>query len=387
MSEVEFRLSELRAAADSFRHSAQQIDLSLHTVQQIMALTLFEFPTLEKSLIALAYQTQQSTMDEWALILERFGTRLGNATDELEQALNDFVAEKQQPVQTTPRPFVPMSPITSAPAHDPRLAAMQALAGQARSTTTPEPTVALLSDDAYFSAANRQRYDELNNRQNLLGVMEQQLADLTTQREILAQDITALQNRLLTFDPSADVNSLPRIQALQTDLARMDAQIADLQHDIGTVRGQIVDLNHRLALVTASPTADVPTLIALEGSQTAEIIKLNTEGCVNYIVNKMPIPANLPRDAHLWDDMALRYPEYGIRIGDEPLVGSVIVLEREHSYADDIAGHLFYVESVVNGEVWVTDNTHAEPVRLSDLTTETTGDSIKYLYFPWHTQA
>lgn len=387
MSEVEFRLSELRAAADSFRHSAQQIDLSLHAVQQLIALTLLEFPTLEKSLLALEYQTQQSNMDEWALMLERFGTRLGDATHELEQALNSFATETRLPTQTAPRPFVPIAPAPSAPPRDPRLTAMQALAAQEHVTGTPEPTSTLLADDQYFSVANRQRYEELNNRQNLLGVMEQQLTDLTTQREILAQDITALQNRLLTFDPTTDVNSLPRIQALQTDLARIDAQIADLQYDIGTVRGQIADLNHRLALVTPSPTADVPTLIALEGSQTAEIIKLNTEGCVNYIVNKMPIPANLPRDAHLWDDLALRYPEYGIRIGEEPLVGSVIVLEREHSYADDIAGHLFYVESVINGEVWVTDDTHAEPVRLSDLTTETTGDSIKYLYFPWHTQA
>lgn len=91
-------------------------------------------------------------------------------------------------------------------------------------------------------------------------------------------------------------------------------------------------------------------------------------------------------DAHSWNDLVLEHPEYGISIGDQPLEGSVIVLEREHSYADDVFGHVLYVESVSDGEVWVTDNNNPEPIRFSDLTDQTTGDLVSYLYFPWHTR-
>ena len=47
-----------------------------------------------------------------------------------------------------------------------------------------------------------------------------------------------------------------------------------------------------------------------------------------------------------------------------------------------------YVERVDNGVVWITDNNHPNmPIRLTDLTGETSGPNIHYLYFPWQTQA
>jgi hypothetical protein len=62
-------------------------------------------------------------------------------------------------------------------------------------------------------------------------------------------------------------------------------------------------------------------------------------------------------------------------------------MERDHPYADDIFGHLMYVEKVEGNLIWVTDNNHATPVLLSELTDELTGDNINYLYFPWRTKA
>jgi hypothetical protein len=46
-----------------------------------------------------------------------------------------------------------------------------------------------------------------------------------------------------------------------------------------------------------------------------------------------------------------------------------------------------YVERVENGEVWITDNLHPNPVKLSALTDQTSGPNMEYLYFPWQTHA
>jgi hypothetical protein len=102
----------------------------------------------------------------------------------------------------------------------------------------------------------------------------------------------------------------------------------------------------------------------------------------------MPIPEGIARHAFLWDDKAQQLAQYGVTSGDMPLVGSVVVLEKEHSYADDTFGHLLYVEGVEDGDVWVTDNLHPnQPVKLANLTDELSGPNIKYLNFPWHTRA
>ena len=109
---------------------------------------------------------------------------------------------------------------------------------------------------------------------------------------------------------------------------------------------------------------------------------------MNYVVNRMPIPPELPFNAHLWDEQVMKHgPKYGMSIGTVPLEGSVLVMEREHSYANDIYGHVMYVEKVEDGIVWVTDNNYPDKlVRLDHLTTETSGPYIKYLYFPWQTK-
>jgi hypothetical protein len=90
----------------------------------------------------------------------------------------------------------------------------------------------------------------------------------------------------------------------------------------------------------------------------------------------------------LWDQAAVQLPQYGITSGDIPLTGSVMVLEPTHSYADDVFGHILYVEKVDHGIVWVTDNLHPDsPVQLTAIMDEISGPNVTYLYFPWHTQA
>jgi surface antigen len=108
---------------------------------------------------------------------------------------------------------------------------------------------------------------------------------------------------------------------------------------------------------------------------------------VNYIAGRVPIPGDLAANAHLWDDRAAELTRFGIRVGSEPLTGSILVMETDHPFASDNYGHVMLVESVgSDGSIWVTDNTHPTPVRLSDLTDEVTGDRIKYLYLPWYTR-
>lgn len=163
----------------------------------------------------------------------------------------------------------------------------------------------------------------------------------------------------------------------------MQAQTAKIRG----IEAELADLSLRLDKITPAPGADPALIKAMEGAQTAAIIKQNTQDCVNYVVNRMAIPPKLPTDAHLWNDNIAKMPEYGIRIGHEPLEGSVMVMEREHPYADDLYGHLMYVERVEGDRVWVTDNYHPEPVLLTDVTDVTSGPTITYLYFPWETKA
>jgi surface antigen len=240
--------------------------------------------------------------------------------------------------------------------------------------------------DDYISVFNRPAYDRLVQEQAALADSQKQLDELLQTRQDTVEDLEALKNRLVSFDKNVNLETVPRVQALESQLAALDTEIANVQHDIGDLKANIADLNHRLTLVKPGAGADLNLIITMETSQTSEWIKQNTQDCVNYIVNRMPIPGGMPADAHLWDEMAQKFPQYGITSGNVPLVGSVIVMETPHSYASDLYGHLMYVESIDGADVWVTDNLHAEPVKLSDLTAELSGDNLKYLYFPWHTK-
>lgn len=200
-------------------------------------------------------------------------------------------------------------------------------------------------EPAYISAANRELYDQLVETRQALDTIKQ------------------------TPDPTPEV----------------EAEVTELE-------GQIKALEQRLERVTPNKGADIERIRAMEGSTTSQAVLDATRpadqsvGCVHHICERMPIPSEIAANAHMWDDRALSYPQYGIKVGDVPLAGSVLVMEALHPYAHDVYGHVMYVEKVENGVIWVTDNMHPEPIPLTDLTTEASGPNIKFLYLPWHTR-
>jgi hypothetical protein len=240
--------------------------------------------------------------------------------------------------------------------------------------------------DAYVSRYNRPLYDELQAHKDNLRQQEERLAYLKLMRDEKEADLLALQNRL-TSEGVEKIDTVTKVQALRGEIASIDGEMTSVTGEISTIRNDIDGLQERLARVMPGQGANLSLIRELEKGETWDIVKRNTYGCVNHIVSKMPIPAVIANDAYLWNDNVLRYAEYGISSGDVPLPGSVIAFEREHSWADSQYGHLMYVEKVVNGEVWITDNYHPNTaVRLTDITTEISGENVTYLYFPWHTR-
>jgi hypothetical protein len=175
---------------------------------------------------------------------------------------------------------------------------------------------------------------------------------------------------------------------MQGQLDALDGQIAGLETEISELQVDVNTITQRLERVAPTMGADLSEIVALEGARNPVWMQESTFGCVNHIVDKMPLPNGVPRDALLWDDAALELPQYGISWGDTPLEGSVLQLDPSHPYADDRYGHVMYVERVEGDTVWVTDNLNpTDPVRLQDLTSRLFGEDMRYLYFPWHTGA
>lgn len=393
MTEVEFKIHELRAAADQFRISSLNIDQSVQLVRGIIEPLLPQLESGEGRLFAQDYHAQRVFLEQWMELLTRFALKLAEAGDDLEEALVGGRPGKEPP-QPSGTPVISTLPPLVLPSLE---AIYRSVAAENNGATLVRPQLNLTTPDdepvrmpeekPYLSAVNSPLYEEMLHHNRKLTERKAELSAMQQQREVLTEDLAALENRLLSYDRSADPGKIPRVQALLVEIRALDHQIEGIKGDIQQLDSDINKLSVRIERITPGRDADLLVIAALEGGETPEIIRQNTEGCVNYIVNRMPIPANIPRDAHLWDNMAARFDQYGIKMGETPLVGSVIVFEAEHSYADSISGHLMYVERVENGHIWITDNTHAEPVLLSELTRELTGPHIKFLYFPWHTQA
>lgn len=246
----------------------------------------------------------------------------------------------------------------------------------------------------YVSAANAPLKRELDEKKALLEQTETRLAELEAERADKADLLGRLQAAVVA-NPEGNRQLEEQIEELKKRLTEIDTEMYYGSEDIPKLRKDIEALQKRLDIFQFGPDADWDAIRSYEGGETSIWIREatrnedNSVNCVNYVVNRMPIPPELPFNAHLWDEQVTKYgSKYGITIGDVPLEGSVIVMEREHSYAHDIYGHVMYVEKVdENGVVWVTDNNYMDkPVRLDDLTSETSGPYIKYLYFPWQTK-
>lgn len=375
MSEVALRLAELREAAELMRRAGRRIDVSLHDIQLVFDHALasgFDDPVMTK--LALQYGQGRFVMDKWVAQLAVFSSNLIAAADDLERAMMTDIPGTGQPY-------------TSSGASG-RFLSVLPFPGDASAPVVSEPSTRSDSSEWFVAGVNRPVYDELVRHRDSLKAAQGHLEELTQQRQEILGDLTALKNRLLSFDREIDLAKMSRVRVMEANIARLDQEILVAKAQVTDLQTGVADLVARLERVQPGNGANLRLIAALENAETAQLVRERTEDCVNHIVNRMPIPSVLSRHAYLWDQMASQYPQYGITSGDIPLAGAVIVMEKAHSYADDVFGHLLYVERVDHGVVWVTDNLHPDnPVRLTDLTEELTGPNIQYLYFPWHTQA
>lgn len=364
MSILEAKLSELRLSSERFLRSSEQIRQSVTTTQEIIdGLFALGYESPGAIQFMMHYNTQRAAMNDWAGTLAQFARVLGGTAEDLER-LNRERSERPFHLRRTHREF-----------GSTEIAAAGVMAAA--------PLAA-----GYVSQANLAVQGQLWDARTQLIDQRAHLAALNEQRAAQAEALEMLRGRIVAHDATANPDSVMRVQAMNAELAALDAQIAEQEADVAALELRVSDLETRLERVEPAPGANPQAIIALEGGQTNPWVQANTQDCVQHIAVRMPIPDALAGDAHLWNDLARQHPEYGISRGDTPLAGSVIVMEREHSYASDDYGHLLYVERVdVNGGVWVTDNHHPEPVLLSALTDEVSGANLHYLYFPWHTRA
>ena len=384
MTEVEVRLDSLRTAASDMQQAGRMITDALEAVQAaVAALYALGLPTGGVGVYSANYAANAGAIQEWPFKLTRFATNLEQAADEIQQAIN----QPARPIAPLGLPFIPESVPLALWGHGFEFQSKARPASPQLEATSAVLEAAPLPLGSYVSAINQPLYDELQRDQRELGNNQLLLSVLTQTRESKLQDLTALKNNLLSYDPQTDLKHTPRVQALEAEIQGYDQQIATAQQNIKQQQANVSMLTERLNRVKPGNGADINLIQGLEGGQTNQWVKANTQDCVNYIATRVPIPDGLARDAYLWNDQAAKLTQFGVTSGNVPLVGSVLVMEKTHSYADHVFGHLMYVERADATGVWITDNLHHDPVNLATLTKETSGANMTYLYFPWQTHA
>lgn len=371
--EIQVKLSDLRGAAEQMRLSCLRIDESAQAVKGIIASLYADGYDGGAGAFALLYAQSYAGMDDRLRDLNEFAGKLSGAADDVERAITPRFATLDALYKASGRHLTNLDAITAA-------------------ITPPAPPMPvqpgiLDHPNIYLNAANRPLFNQLLLDKTSLDSAQMDVNTLQMQRATIQADLTALKDRLLSYDPNTNLSAVPRVAALEEQLRLLDEQIGDAQSRVDTLGGYVDMLTARLNRVMPGMGADVTLIQGMETGETALWVKANTQDCVNYIVGKIPIPDGMAANAYLWNDRAAALPQYGITSGDVPLVGSVLVMEQAHPYADPVFGHLMYVERVDMDGVWISDNLHAEPVRLADLTGETSGANLRYLYFPWHTRA
>jgi hypothetical protein len=411
MPEVHAKLEQMQTAAGVLRDSGVRVDNAVKTVHQTVDdLVALGFESPAAAAFILRYRQERTIMDDWPRLVKLFADRLDEAAEELAQALGLTQSPNTEP-EASPlpaaAPAIPLAVATLATRHiaenlppmgrvrswrrptiSRRRGAAPYVTEKRRQSATPASTASHQETlyPTYLARKNKPLYQQLLQKQAALREAEHDFAQMTEARAVQMDELTALKNRALSADRMARMESIPRYQIMRGNVSELNQDIAEQAQTIRGLRAEITTLNVRLDKITPAPGADPMLVQAMEGAQTAEVIKANTQDCVNYIVTRMPIPGKLASDAHLWNENITKMPEYGIRIGHQPLEGSVMVMEREHPYADDLYGHLMYVEKIEGSQIWVTDNYHPEPVLLTDVTDITSGPTITYLYFPWETK-
>lgn len=387
MTTIEVRLDSLRVAAAEMQQASRSISEALEAVQaEVTALYALGLPAGGVGAFSASYAANVGLMQEWPFKLTRFATNLEQAADDIQQAVN----QTSRPIAPLVLPFIPESIPMALWGHgfEYQSKAKSALSLQNEGTTSAAVVASVpIALGSYISVINQPLYDELQREQRALGNDQLLLSVLTQTKETRIQDLTALKNNLLSFDPKTDLAHTPRVQALEAEIQGYDQQIATTQQTIQQHQSNVAALTERLNRVKPGAGADLNIIQGLEQGQTNQWVKANTQDCVNYIATRVPIPDGLARDAYLWNDQAAKMTQYGVTSGNVPLVGSVLVMEKAHPYADHVYGHLMLVNRVDgDGAVWITDNSHPSvAVKLSDLTGETSGANLSYLYLPWFT--
>lgn len=366
MAAVKITPEELRAAADTLEASARVIHeragQTAEVVNQVVLGGRFQ-GNLAASYIA-RYQRTAETMQNWPGQLAAFANLLRQAADRFEGADR---AEQGG------------GHVLGAAAMNPAFA-------------SSDPAF------AYVSAANKPLYDEMLAAQKELSTTQSGLKSYQMNRQALAEYLENLKARLEGRNflerigdqlHGYDDDYARMIAETEAEIAQYDAGILNKQQAIAELENRIAGTDARLRAVAPPAGANLDSIRSAEAlGQTEPWLVNQTGSCVRHVVQQLPIPVQLhPPNAKDWLAMPDKYPTYGITAHDEPRAGSVLVMQPEHKYASDTHGHVMYVTRVENGEVWVTDNAHANEVRLSKLTKETSGPTIKYLYFPWHTRA
>lgn len=375
MSEVSVRLTELRHASERLRQSAYRLQIAMDTMLPIVDQSLMDALPMSES--AVLYQAHKGKMATMPATITHFAENLEQAADDIAAAMDTQQTGAMSVVHFYAPKRVKIGSGST----------MAALMGTSTGDlSSPSPRKMTL--DEYISTRNQALYGDLNNTQSHLNDRSSALALLINQRTVVAEDLTALKNRMLSYDNSVNIDTHPRIASLQTQLDNLDVKIETIQTEVDQLQLDVNHMTTRLERVAPAAGAELNAIVGLEGTDNPLWMKNSTFGCVNHVVDKMPLPNGVPRDALLWDDAAMQLPQYGISWGDTPLEGSVLQLDPSHPYADDQYGHVLYVEHVDNGVVWVTDNIHPdEPVKLSAIMSKLEGDDMRYMYFPWHTRA
>ncbi len=390
MSELEARLMTLQNGAEQLRQSGARVDLSVQAALReidCLLLTGYESPTTYLLLDELT--RRRAAVSGLGAALRQMGEALQTAHDEIAAAVGDGHIDAAAVVScallaaiTTTRGHI-LPPSRRAQ----RLARMLAAAPSAPAPEAAAPTgMAWGVSVPFVAAVNRTLHEDWNAARHKLQTSQSLRDALLSERDQQQTELNALSNRILTADPQARLEVIPQVAELQGRIADLDAQIDHLSAQIAATEAEFNALHERFQRVMPGPAADVQLMAALEHGQTAQAVLDNTQDCVHYVASRMAIPPGIATNAHLWNDNVARLTQYGLQVGDVPLEGSVLVMERDHPYADSTYGHVMYVERVDARGVWVTDNNHSEPVLLSSLTSETQAH-ISYVYFPWQTKA
>src|SRR5690606_16222687 len=425
-NEVRVRISQLQDAAENLETAANNIENAVQTTNQIVeSLIARGFVSPAATAFHNNFLSKTTWMDEWPIQVRHVARLLEDAAEAIGQAAeddgtghgmgepgdggtipdidpNDQGTHPQSPPPGGSFPVPPPGgtpPIPPAPGGTGGTgttgggshggsggSGSQQTTDSSDPETPPEPAPL----EAYMSAANRQLYDQIGEHEQQIAAEQENLENLRARRQAVEDQLNDLTSRLEAAGANTE-NA--RVQALRDEIANIDNQIASSEARIADLQTRINEIQTRLERVRPGPGADLDLIASLEGSRTIDAIlnatrqEDNSVNCVNWVCTRMPIPPGIPGNAMTWIDNAMAHPEYGITVGDVPLPGSVIVMQPEHSFANGRFGHVMYVERVENGMIWVTDNNNHTPVLLQDLTDELSGPHIKYMYFPWQTQA